>query len=336
MNKHKLLILFVISFMTLISIILIQKQTKDNNTEDLIKKTNDKNTYMYRYSIESLSNFDFEKGDINIGKVIEEKDDFISYFFEFSFNPNLDGKTHKKTSGMINIPKKEGKFPLIIMIRGYVDPKNYITGTGSKNLSYFLAERGFITISPDFLGYAASDKEAENVFESRFQTYTTVISLIKSVNQIKEWDHKNLFIWGHSNGGQIALYVLEATKKDIPTVLWAPVSAPFPYSILYYTIESEDRGKFIRKELAKFEENYDVDKFSITNYLENINTKIEIHQGANDDAVPEKWSESLYKNLRILKKDVNYHLYKNADHNLRPNWDEAAYKTFEFYKNLTK
>lgn len=330
----KIILIIFFTFLTTGTAIYFYKYKKPSNS---FKETKEKkDTYMYRYAIEEIQNYNIKEGKLEIKDSIEEKESFTSFSFEFFFNPNLDGKTFKKTSGMINFPKGEGKFPIVVMIRGYVDPKNYKTGTGSKNLSYFLAERGFITISPDFLGYAQSDKEAENIFEARFQTYATVISLIESLDQITNWDGKNIFIWGHSNGGQIALFVLEATKKEIPTVLWAPVSAPFPYSILYYTIDSEDKGKFIRKELAKFEENYDADKFSITNYFDRINAKIEIHQGGNDDAVPQRWSENLYKTLLSLKKDVKYHFYPNSDHNLRPDWNEAAIKTFEFYKNLTK
>ncbi len=97
------------------------------------------------------------------------------------------------------------------------------------------------------------------------------------------------------------------------------------------------KENFIRKELAKFEEDYNVDKFSITNYFDRINAKIEIHQGRMDEAVPPKWSENLYKTLQNLKKDVRYYFYPTSDHNLRPDWYEAATKTFEFYnKNLTK
>jgi len=148
---------------------------------------------------------------------------------------------------------------------------------------------------------------------------------------------KNIFIWGHSNGGQIALYTLEVSEKNIPTVLWAPVSKPFPYSILYYTDEAEDKGKFIRKELAKFEELYDVDKYSITNYFNRINSPLLIIQGASDDAVPEKWSKDMFQKLKKLGKEVEYQTYAGANHNLRPKWDDAAENTLEFFvKNLTK
>ena len=331
-------VLFIASIAFLfISVLYFLNKNKSDKKVDLINKSGEIERPLERYSIENLAKTNIPEGKIIIKEKIEEKETFDSYIFEFQFNPNLDQKTIKKTSGLINIPKGKSTFPLVIMIRGYVDPKIYKTGTGSKNMSYFLAEKGFITIAPDFLGYADSDREAENIFESRFQTYTTILSLIKSVEDIEKWDRKNIFIWGHSNGGQIALYTLEVSEKNIPTVLWAPVSKPFPYSILYYTDEAEDKGKFIRKELAKFEELYDVDKYSITNYFDRINSPLLIIQGTSDGAVPEKWSKELSQKLEKLGKKVKYQTYTGADHNLKPRWDEAAESTLEFFvKNLTK
>lgn len=332
--RRKLIIAFLIS--TIIFLIAYQTNYKNRNKPSSINQTPKIEKILEKYSVENLAKADIKEGDILIKEKIEEKEKFNSYIFEFRYNPNLDGKTIKKTTGMINIPKEGNKFPLVIMIRGYVDPKIYKTGVGSKNLSYFLADNGFLTIAPDFLGYADSDKEAENIFESRFQTYTTILSLIKSAEKIEKWDRKNLFIWGHSNGGQISLYVIEVINNNIPTVLWAPVSKPFPYSILYYTDESEDKGKFIRKELAKFEEVYNVEDFSITNHFGRINSKILIIQGTLDDAVPEKWSKQLYQTLKEIGKDVSYKVYP-ADHNLRQSWQQAAVETLSFYKqNLTE
>jgi len=333
----KTLVIILVILLLIASVFYFINRNKNHPKVSSINKSGEIERPLERYSIENLAKTDISRGKITIKEKLEEKETFDSYIFEFQFNPNLDQKTIKKTSGLINIPKGKSTFPLVIMIRGYVDPKIYKTGTGSKNMSYFLAEKGFITIAPDFLGYADSDREAENIFESRFQTYTTILSLIKSVEDIEKWDKKNIFIWGHSNGGQIALYTLEVLEKNIPTVLWAPVSKPFPYSILYYTDEAEDKGKFVRKELAKFEELYDVDKYSVTNYFNRINSSLLIIQGASDDAVPERWSKELSQKLEELGKKVKYQTYTGADHNLRPRWNEAAESTLEFFvKNLTK
>lgn len=288
-----------------------------------------------KYSIENLANTKFDEGNIEIGDVLKEDKNFTSYKFSFKFSPDL-GKSIKTTTGLINVPKEDGTFPLIVMFRGFVDQEIYETGMGTKNSAEFFARNGFITVSPDFLGYGESDHEAESIFESRFQTYVTALNVLSSVKSIKEWDGKNIFIWGHSNGGQIALTVLEESGVNYPTVVWAPVTKPFPYSILYYTDDSNDHGKLIRSELSKFENDYDVEKYSLTNYLDKIKAPIQLHQGTSDDAVPVSWSDSIVKNLKKIDIEIEYIKHPGSDHNMQPDWNMAINQGLIFYEKHLK
>jgi dipeptidyl aminopeptidase/acylaminoacyl peptidase len=102
--------------------------------------------------------------------------------------------------------------------------------------------------------------------------------------------------------------------------LWAPVSKPFPYNILYYTDEADDQGKWLRGEIAKFEADYDVFKYSIDRHLDWIQIPLVIHQGTADDAVPVTWSRELGERLKEQGKSYTYYEYPGADHNMRPNW----------------
>lgn len=288
-------------------------------------------TPLAKYTIENLVKADIKPAEIQIGKVLKTDPKFTSYQFSMKFSPDLSGNL-KTTSGLINIPKGNGKFPVIVMFRGYVDPKEYFIGDGTQHGAEYFASNGFITVAPDFLGYGDSDREAVDVFESRFQTYITAITTLKSVPSIKEFDGKNIFIWGHSNGGQIALTTLEVTGVNYPTVLWAPVSKPFPYSILYYTDDASDSGKFLRQKLSGFENDYDTDLYSLTKYLGLIKATIQLNQGTNDSAVPVAWSNQLSKDLLDLKIDLSYIKYPGADHNLSPSWNQAVINNLEFYK----
>ena len=281
-----------------------------------------------KYAIENLSKRPLNRNLISQGETLQkQKGDkgFTPYLFSFT----TDGK---KVTGQLNIPDGTGPFPAIIMIRGYVDQKIYETGIGTRKAGVIFAEAGFITVAPDFLGYAGSEKESSDIFESRFQTYTTVLDLISSLRSINKWDNKNIFLWGHSNGGQIALTALEVTQGAYPTVLWAPVSKPFPYSILYYTDESDDRGKLIRHELAKFEETYDVELYSLTNYSDRIKAPLQIHQGTADDAVPIAWTNELVEKFKKMETDVSYFKYAGADHNLSPAWQKVVERDLAFFK----
>ena len=261
-----------------------------------------------KYSIENLRSTEIKPVKIKLEEKINSNNIFTSNIFSFEFDPTLKNKNNKKVTGLINLPVKSSLSPVVVLLRGYVDQSIYQTGGGTKRVGEFFAENGYITLAPDFLGYGGSSEESGNIFETRFQTYTTVLTLLKSINQenIPMWDGKNIFIWAHSNGGQVALTTLEITGADYTTVLWAPVTKPFPYSILYYTDESQDEGKFIRKELANFEKNYDVNKYSLTNYLDKINAPIEYHLGISDDAIPLSWGDEFVSRMKKLEKEVTY------------------------------
>ena len=286
-----------------------------------------------KYTIENLS-----KTKINPVKISIKNN-----LFEFEFDPTLEykkGAELKKVTGLINLPESTGQKPIVVLLRGYVDQSIYKSGVGTKRVGEYLSNNGYITLAPDFLGYGGSSIGSSNIFESRFQTYTTVLTLIKSINKenFPDWDGKNIFIWAHSNGGQIALTTLEVLGDTDPdlinaVVLWAPVTESFPYSILFYTNESDDGGKFIRSKLAKFEEDYDTYKFSLTNYLDKIKTPIEYHWGTNDDAISSEWKDRFLSKMKKLEKNVTNYNHTGADHNMNPYWDEAIKQSLDFFEH---
>lgn len=289
-----------------------------------------------KYTFERLKETKFSSNPITFGKLVKDAGGFVSYVFYF----NTEGK---KVSGLTNIPKNPGKYPIIVMFRGYVDKEKYSIGEGTKRAGEVFAQNGFITLAPDFLGYGESASPSASSIEERFQTYATALTLLASAGNINSFLQRNEFnaradtekvgIWGHSNGGHIALSVLEITGKKYPTVLWAPVSKPFPYSILYYTDEFDDRGKMLRKVLSDFEKEYDVELYSPLNYYQWIEAPIQLHQGTDDDAVSIKWSDELVEALEKLQKDIDYFVYPGADHNLSPNgWSSAVERSMGFYR----
>lgn len=290
-----------------------------------------------KYTFENLRKTQFKPSEITIGKNLKNEESFASYIFYYS-------DAGKKVSGLFNIPKKQGTFPIIVMFRGYVDREIYTIGEGSRRAGEVFAQNGFITLAPDFLGYGESASPSASSIEERFQTYTTALSLFPSLSNLNKAlgeakinakaDTEKIDIWGHSNGGHIALSVLAITGKSYPTVLWAPVSKPFPYSILYFTDEFDDHGKALRKTVADFEKDYDAEKYSPSNFYEWIEAPLQIHQGSADDAVPKRWSDQLVTDLKELGKDVEYYIYPGSDHNLSPDgWSAAVNRSVMFYRN---
>lgn len=250
----------------------------------------------------------------------------------------------EKVSGLINIPKIEGEYPVIVMFRGFIPQDTYKPGAGTQPSAEEISKNGFITLASDFLGFGESASPSANPFEGRFQTYTTALTLLSSLPTLNKGldsdyvgtisaDLENVGLWGHSNGGHIALSVLAISGVTYPTVLWAPVSKSFPYSILYYTDELDDQGKAMRKSLSDFEELYDTQLFSPEKYYRWIKAPIQVHQGTGDQEIPYWWTDELVETLEGNGVDAAYFKYQGADHNLQPNgWSEAVTNTINFYK----
>lgn len=299
---------------------------------DKPEKEEEKN--LEKYSFKSLQERVFTPSKITLGRDIYQDESIITQMFYFE----SDGK---KVSGVLNTPKEPGTYPVLIMFRGFVDRAIYTPGIGTNRGAEYFANNGFITISPDFLGYGESDLDSYDSMESRFETYTTALNLFASLSRLNEGlsasysavfaDSQKVGIWAHSNGGQIALSTLAISGLKYPTSLWAPVSKPFPYSILYFTDEFDDEGKALRRVVADFESEYDVFKYSPPRYYSWIQAPLQIHQGTLDDAVPVEWSVELESDLLEMDKEVELFIYPGADHNLAgPSWSEAMIRSGEF------
>jgi dipeptidyl aminopeptidase/acylaminoacyl peptidase len=278
-----------------------------------------------KYSFPELRKQVFVGSEIKLERVLNDEAEYTSHLFFYE-------SEGKKISGMANIPKSKGPLPVVIMIRGYVDQEIYETGVGTSRVAEVLARNGYITLAPDFLGYGQSDMPPENPLHERFMRSVQILELIASVKNLDKADEEKIYMWGHSNGGQIALSVLEISGREIPTSLWAPVSKPFPYSVLYYTDEFDDYGRALRKVVAGFEAQYEADEYSIHNYYDWIEAPIQIHQGTADEAVFLKWSEELEEALKELDKQVELFVYPGADHNLVGGWDQAVERDINFFR----
>lgn len=277
-----------------------------------------------KYTILALSARKYEGSQIVLDEAIATTSAYTKYTFHFISDD-------KKVTGVAHIPPGNN-LPVIVQFRGYIEKEQYTPGAGTQHSAEVFAQNGFISLAPDFLGYGGSDKPSADVFEERFETYTTALNLLASVSTLSIADASKIGIWGHSNGGQIALTVLEILSRPIPAVLWAPVSKPFPYSILYYTDEADDHGKLLRKKLADFEKEYDTELYSLTNYVDRITGPVQLHQGTADESVPKSWSDELVSGM----SGINYLIYQGADHNIMPEWKTVVSRDIIFFENYVR
>ena len=235
----------------------------------------------------------------------------------------------KKISGMINYyPERSSLSPVVIMIRGYAEPVGYYPGSGTWRVADRLADMGIMTVSLDFLGYANSEIGSTDVLEARFEKVPAVLDLIASVKNLPFVDSERIGIWAHSNGGQIALSVLEVTGANYPTSLWAPMTNPFPQSV-YETLEE---GSMVKEILDEFGKHYDYRRYAFENYYAWINAPVMIHQGTADEWCEVEWQEEVVNGLKEVGKDADLYIYEGDDHNFSKNWEEVVARDLGFFE----
>ncbi|MBI2465493.1 prolyl oligopeptidase family serine peptidase [Candidatus Shapirobacteria bacterium] len=238
----------------------------------------------------------------------------------------------KWISGMMSyMPERSSLSPVIIMVRGYAEKIGYYPGSGSWKMADELAKQGYVTISLDFLGYANSDVESTDMLEARFHKVVEVLDLLESVKRIPWVDKSRIGFWAHSNGGQIVMSVLEVTGGQYPTVMWAPMTQPFPESVL----STIDEGSPVKDVIDEFQRHYDARRYAFDNYYQWINSPIMIQQGTQDEWVKVEWQNTVVTNLKGIGKNIELVIYKGADHNLKgpvgSGWEEAVVKAVSWY-----
>jgi len=329
---------------------------------ELITQPTPKPLPLLQYTIGNLQQREYQSSQIILSELVEEDEQKSSYLFSYQ-------TMNKKMTGLAMVPVncQTQVCPVVILIRGYAEPDYYSPGFGTKNASGVFANNGYVTLAIDFFGFASADAEPENSWEARFLKPINIIELIKTIqkdpylylannnndqeeitnstiSKIAQLNPEQIKIWSHSNGGQIAISVLQILEEPIPTTSWAPVLAPFPYSILFFSRTSDDEGKEARAWLAIFEKDYDVFEFSITQHLEHLNAPLQIHHGTADNDALKVWSDSFVRMVDAHNEDrqeneqepieYNYFSYPGADHNLQPahNWNQAIQRDLDFFE----
>lgn len=262
-------------------------------------------------SLQAFWQQEFVGSDLRLGKVLTRNSAYTRYAVTYRSNG-------LKISGIMNVPKGKGPFPLVVLAHGYIDPDVYRSGQGLAREQDYLARRGFIAFHTDYRNHASSDNDPNLLRGLRLGYTADVINAANAARtaSLAFIDKERIGLLGRSMGGGIGFNALVTAPGTFDgVVLFATVSSK--------TAENTNKwlrnDPVIRKEIfAKYgspEQNPTFwDGLSAYSHFDRVADPILILHGTADETCPIRWANEAVAKLKSLNKEVRYVTYKGAGH----------------------
>lgn len=285
-------------------------------------------------SIPEMSKKEFKGNDLKLVRVLAENEIYTRY----SITYKSEGLT---ISGIMNVPKGKGPFPVLILNHGFIEPQNYTNGQGLKREQDFFARNGYVVLHSDYRNYGLSDYDPNNDVRPRSGFVEDVLNAVSAVknSNFEFLDKENIGMLGHSMGGGITLNVM-VTKPETAKayVLLAPINADYKKNFDRWVVSDfPEAAQQFYNQYGTYEQNPQVwESFSAKNYFSKISAPVMLHQGVLDEDVAVEWSRELAKNLKDAEKEIIYYEYPNEKHTFINAQDLVMQRTLEFFNRNLK
>lgn len=277
----------------------------------LKKKIEIKSPKIFPLSISALERRDYLKSKITKNKKIIDGTKYkviTAYFYP-------DGI---KTQILIFKPKGNKNYPVIIMP---FYPLDKTTSSEEKNLylksAIFFSERNFISIIIE----PANNKN--NSLSESLEMPIKTLDLLSSLENFKNVNSNQIFLWGEGAGGQTVLSSLEANNinqnenlKFLSASIWSPIiNVQQTYNSLILENLNENAYSTFFKQIKGFKnKNIIWNSISPIYYLTDIKSPLNI-TSFSESEINYLWGVELYNDLQSLGKNANFYLSNGNEFN---------------------
>jgi uncharacterized protein len=252
-----------------------------------------------------------------------------------------------KISWVMNIPTGKGKYPLIILNHGYIDPAVYTLGRGLKREQDFLAQNGFAVLHTDYRNHAFSDDDKSmqwtgSIMRTKKYGADSINAILAVQNAVKNGtlevqniESEKVAMLGHSMGGWVTIYALTSAPELIDAaILYAPV-----HINEYYNFQKWGKTRLNNEQFKQLEssigdtnipENFIIN--SPLGYIENIAAPVQMYFWTLDESCPIVWGDDIEREFQKAGKDVNFIKYTWEYHEFWPRWKDFMNTSVEFLK----
>jgi uncharacterized protein len=281
-------------------------------------------------SLQALMDKEYDGHGLRLGRTLARADKYTRYFVSYR-----SGRL--RISGVMNIPKGRGPFPVLVLNHGYIDPAIYNNGQGLMREQDYLARRGYAVLHTDYRNHAQSDDDPRADVNLRLGYTEDVINAVLAIKESKlaKLDHERIGLLGRSMGGGVTYNVLVAQPGLVKAaVVFAPVSSNTADNFNRWIRDDPGRRGLSDRILARYGAPERSPEFwrnvSPVNFFDRVTEPILIHHGTSDDSCPPRWSRTTLRALKAAGKDAQLLTYQGEEHAFGPQWPRSMRRTVAF------
>ena len=240
-----------------------------------------------------------------------------------------------RISGVMNVPRGAGPFPVLVLLHGYIDPAVYVTGQGLMREQDYLARRGYAVLHTDYRNHAGSDDDPTADERLRLGYTEDAVNAVLAVREarLRSLDGSRIGLVGRSMGGGVTYNALVAAPGLVDAaVVFAPVSSRTQDNFDRWI--RHDRPGLAARIVARHGSPEDSPRFwrevSPRTYFSRITEPLLIHHGTADRSTPIRWTRATYRALQRAGRDVTLFVYDGEAHAFGPQWPVAMRRTVSF------
>jgi dienelactone hydrolase len=307
---------------------------------------------IYPYTVQALQEHPYQSGTITILSLLGISDEYSRYLISYP----SDGLN---ITGILQVPRGEGPFPVIMMNHGYARRDTYKSGDGTDRAAEYRVRRGYITLASDYRSWGGSDW-GPSLFHTGL--VVDVIHLMNAIPSIPHADPTRIGMWGHSMGGGMTVKILTVDSRLKAAVLYAPNSADDADLVARWgygcigdipvnePLEACNAAEVIPltlpPELIQAYQEAASDpvrmhQIASIHHLDRVMVPVQIHIGTADgqtlNSTPPEWSYKLNQALLDAGKDVELFIYEGERHSFSgDNWFVFMSRAVDFFDEHVK
>ncbi len=279
-------------------------------------------------SLPAMMRRDYDGRGLRLGRVLASTGDYVRHAASY----RSDGL---RISGIMNIPRGRGPFPVLVLLHGYIDPAYYVTGQGLMREQDYLAREGYAVLHIDYRNHAGSDADPAAERRLRLGYTADTINAVLAVkrSRIARLDGDRIGLLGRSMGGGVTYNAL-VTRPGLvkAAVVFAPVSSRTADNFNRWI--RDDRSDLAAEITSRHGTPRGNPRFwrevSPRPYFDRVTEPLLIHHGTSDDSCPIRWTEASYGALKAAGKDAKLYVYDGEEHAFGPQWPLSMRRTVRF------